>query len=88
MMSMITHNCYISNQHSEPDLEGGGEWNLRWNVETNQTCDELARGGDDCWTLTQQGEMCRHCVPVTGLKKKKGKCEWAGSSDLGTWAKS
>lgn len=31
MMSKITHDCYISNQHSEPDLKGA-EGNLRCNT--------------------------------------------------------
>lgn len=72
MMSMITHNCYISNQHSEPDLEGGGEWNLRWNVETNQTCDELAWGGGTTVGLWPSKEKCVDTVfQLLDSKRKK-----------------
>lgn len=64
MMSKITHDCYISNQHSEPDLKGA-EGNLRCNTlnpirpACTRECGE--EGGPlmrHCWTLTQRGEMC------------------------------
>lgn len=88
MMSVITHNCYISNHHSDLD----GEWNLGWNKlkPIRPACMrgerrwEEERGGvwwicRDCWTLTQWGEMCWHCVPVTELwrllKKEEKKQE-------------
>lgn len=46
-MSIITHNCYISNRHSEPDLEGA-EGNLLCNTKKKKKMNQSdlhVRGG-------------------------------------------
>lgn len=85
MMSLITHNCYWSNQHSEPDLSWGLSWNVSKPIRPARLeggergeCDEFA-GTVGLWP---SGEKCVDTVfqllnsEITQKEKKKKKKAW------------